>query len=101
MQNEKLRTYQGGSTTSAPSQEKATAESEQQPVTVSDTLLGTDPPLEKAHPGLQPALVFAAYPLAFIVIISCIAVYYMITQSNPTADEAYPNAPASVGSSQR
>lgn len=45
-----------------------------------DALLGRDPPIEKAHPGLQPALVFLSYPLALIVIISVVCVYFLFTQ---------------------
>ena len=59
-------------------------------VTVSDTLLGTDPPIEDAHPGLQPALVFASYPIALILLISIIAVYFLFIRSNPKGEIGEP-----------
>ena len=45
-----------------------------------DALLGRDPPIEKAHPGLQPALVFLSYPFALIVIISVVGIYFLFSQ---------------------
>lgn len=63
---------------------------------ISDALLGNDPPIEKAHPGLQPALVFLAYPLALIAAL-CIAVtYFLFSTSN---DQKGANAPAPTQSS--
>ncbi len=59
-------------------------------ITVQDTLLGTDPPLEKAHPGLQPALVFASYPIALIVLISIAALYFAFFRSKPSTMDARP-----------
>ncbi len=45
-----------------------------------DVLLGRDPPMEKAHPGLQPMLVFLSYPFAIIVILSVAGIYFLFTQ---------------------
>ena len=68
----------GGSTQEA---KPATAE----PVsnTLSDALMGTDPPIEKAHPGLQPALVFASYPIALVVLVAIVAIYFVMFRSSP------------------
>ncbi len=35
--------------------------------------------MEKAHPGLQPALVFLSYPFALIAIISIACMYFLFT----------------------
>ena len=59
-------------------------------ITMQDTLLGTDPPLEKAHPGLQPVLVFASYPIALIVLISIVALYFVFFRSKPSTMDARP-----------
>lgn len=45
-----------------------------------DALLGKDPPMEKAHPGLGPALVFLSYPIAIIVLITLVSLYFLSTQ---------------------
>ena len=47
-----------------------------------DALFGQDPPMEKAHPGLGPALVFLAYPLAIILLISLVSIYFLSTQKD-------------------
>ena len=47
-----------------------------------DALLGKDPPMEKAHPGLGPALVFLAYPLAIIVLSALVSLYFLTTQKD-------------------
>ncbi|HUP81688.1 MAG TPA: hypothetical protein VM260_24260 [Pirellula sp.] len=47
-----------------------------------DALTGNDPPMETAHPGLGPALVFLAYPLAIIFLITIVSVYFMSTQKD-------------------
>ena len=48
----------------------------------SDAILGNDPPIEKAHPGLQPALVFLAYPLALIAALGVAVTYFLFSASN-------------------
>ncbi len=48
-----------------------------------DALLGNDPPIEEAHPGLQPALVFLSYPFALIIIISVACLYFLFTLKDP------------------
>ncbi len=53
-----------------------------------DALLGRDPPIEKAHPGLQPALVFLSYPFALIVIISIVGIYFLFSQRDGRQGEA-------------
>ena len=55
-----------------------------------DAAVGADPPIENAHPGLQPALVFASYPLALIVLLSIAAVYFFFFRSNPGGGETSP-----------
>jgi len=55
-----------------------------------DAVIGNDPPIENAHPGLQPALVFASYPLALIVLISIIAIYFFFFRSSPSGSETPP-----------
>ena len=65
------------------------AEPSEHPFT--DALLGRDPPIEKAHPGLQPALVFLSYPFALIVIISVVGMYFLFTQRDgPQGDVTTP-----------
>lgn len=61
------------------------------PITLEDTLMGTDPPIEDAHPGLQPALVFASYPIALVVLISVVAIYFAFFRSAPEKYDASPN----------
>ncbi len=63
---------------------------------ISDALLGNDPPIEKAHPGLQPALVFLAYPLALIAALCIAVMYFLFSTSN---DQKGANAPAPTQSS--
>lgn len=53
-----------------------------------DALTGNDPPMEIAHPGLQPALVFLSYPLALIVIISVVGIYFLFSQRDGRQGEA-------------
>jgi hypothetical protein len=60
------------------------------PITVEDTLMGTDPPIEQAHPGLQPALVFASYPIVLIILISIVAIYFAFFRSAPSTIDARP-----------
>jgi hypothetical protein len=73
-----LGTFKADEATKTPSSET------QASVTLEDTLLGTDPPIEEAHPGLQPALVFASYPLALIVLVSIVAIYFAFFRSAPS-----------------
>ncbi len=68
----------------------ATSSTEQSPVTLSDTLRGTDPPIEAAHPGLQPALVFASYPIALIVMIAVLAGYFLFFRAAPMGKDSAP-----------
>ena len=49
---------------------------------ITDALLGKDPPMEIAHPGLGPALVFLAYPFAIIVMIILVSIYFLSTQKD-------------------
>lgn len=65
------------------------------PATVSDTLFGTDPPIEEEHPGLQPALVFASYPIALIILVSILGIYFVFFRSRPETEK---NIPAQVES---
>ncbi len=65
------------------------------PTPVADAFLGNDPPIEKAHPGLQPALVFLAYPLALIAAL-CVAVTYFLFSTSNAHKGA--NAPAATQS---
>lgn len=59
-------------------------------ITLEDTLMGTDPPIEKAHPGLQPALVFASYPIVLIVLISIVAMYFVFFRPKPSTMDVVP-----------
>ncbi len=59
---------------------------------ITDALLGKDPPIEDAHPGLQPALVFLSYPFALILIISVVGLYFLFTQKDGQQGKA--TAPA-------
>ena len=61
-----------------------------------DAAVGNDPPIENAHPGLQPALVFASYPLALIVLISIVAIYFFFLRSSPSGNETPPVNPEST-----
>jgi hypothetical protein len=72
----------------ATQEERPNAESTSS--TLTDALLGTDPPIEQEHPGLQPALVFASYPLMLIVVISIVAMYFVFFRSNPNQSNAPP-----------
>lgn len=58
--------------------------------TLTDTLLGTDPPIEEGHPGLQPALVFGSYPIALVVMILIVTLYFFFFRSNPSDSNASP-----------
>jgi len=49
---------------------------------IADVLLGNDPPMEKAYPGLAPALVFLAYPLAIIVMVAFVSLYFLSAQKD-------------------
>ena len=49
---------------------------------IKDALLGKDPPMEIAHPGLGPALVFLAYPLTIIVMFTLICLYFLATEKD-------------------
>ena len=53
-----------------------------------DALTGNDPPMEVAYPGLGPALVFLAYPLAIIFLISIVSIYFLSTQKNGRQGES-------------
>jgi hypothetical protein len=80
--------------TSNPNAQRATetanSSATMKAITMQDTLLGTDPPLEKAHPGLQPVLVFASYPIALIVLISIVALYFAFFRSKASTMDARP-----------
>jgi hypothetical protein len=58
--------------------------------TILDAAVGIDPPIEKAHPGLQPALVFASYPLVLILLVSTVAIYFYSFRSSPRGKETTP-----------
>jgi hypothetical protein len=49
--------------------------------------------MEDAHPGLQPALVFASYPLAVMLLVTIIAIYlfFFRAQSNEIRKPACPD----------
>jgi hypothetical protein len=68
---------------SKPTHEGKPVTVESTPSTVADAFLGTDPPIEQEHPGLQPALVFASYPLVLIVVISVVAMYFFFFRASP------------------
>ena len=55
-----------------------------------DAVVGTDPPIEKAHPGLQPALVFASYPLVLIVFVFIVACYFFFFRSDSKESVSLP-----------
>ena len=90
MLNEKPVTLNGRAEPVIPDSEKTMSASERATITVADTLLGTDPPIEKAHPGLQPALVFLSYPIVLIIIILIIAAYFMVSSPKPSKENLYP-----------
>ena len=96
MLNEKPVTKSGRLATVKNDSEKTTDASEQPPITVADTLLGTDPPIEEAHPGLQPALVFLSYPIVLIIIILIITSYFVFNRAKPSKENVYPIPPESV-----
>jgi len=98
MLNEKLVTKFGRPATVKNDSEKTIDSSEQPPITVADTLLGTDPPIEEAHPGLQPALVFLSYPIGLIVLILIITAYFVFNRAKPSEENIYPIPPESVNS---
>jgi len=56
--------------------------------TLEDFLMGTDPPIEKAHPGLQPALVFASYSIVLIVLITSLVAYFALFRSKSSTIDA-------------
>ena len=68
----------------------ATKEFSPSKITVEDTLMGTDPPIEEAHPGLQPALVFGTYPIVLIVLIAIAGGYFAFFRSNTSSNETRP-----------
>lgn len=98
MRNEKPVTVSGRLTTVTADSREAIEPSEQVPITVADTLFGTDPPIEKAHPGLQPALVFLSYPLVLIILVLIISAYFMFNRGKPNKENLYPIPPESVKS---
>ena len=57
---------------------------------LSDAILGNDPPIEEAHPGLQPALVFLAYPLGLIALLCLAMAFFFFGPKNERKSE---NAP--------
>jgi hypothetical protein len=65
---------------------------------VLDAVTGNDPPMEDAHPGLQPALVFASYPLAVIILVSIAAIYLFFFFGSDGKE--YENPPAQTETSQ-
>lgn len=67
--------------------------STERPITASDI----EPPIEKAHPGLQPALVFASYPLALLILVSVAAIYFFFFNSLPKGSEGTPTKIESAG----
>lgn len=73
-----------------PDDSQQASSPKQSSITVSDTLFGTDPPIEKAHPGLQPALVFASYPIMLIVLISVAALYFFFLPRHPNGSGTVP-----------
>jgi len=100
MLNEKPVTVDGRLATVTSDSKKTMDTSEQAPITVADTLLGTDPPIEEAHPGLQPALVFLSYPIVLIILIVIISAYFMFNREKPKKENLYPLPPESVSVSE-
>ncbi len=56
-----------------------------------DALTGQDPPIEKAHPGLQPSLVFMSYPIVLVISVIAILSWYWL--SAPNAKDKGPAEP--------
>ncbi len=73
-----------------PDHNQKTSSPKKLSITLSDTLLGTDPPIEKAHPGLQPVLVFASYPIMLVVLISVVALYLFLLPRHPNGTNMVP-----------
>jgi len=98
MPNEKPVTLSGRLETVKADSKGTTEASEKSPITVADTLFGTDPPIEKAHPGLQPALVFLSYPIVLIILVVIISAYFMLNREKPSKENLYPLPPESANS---
>ena len=82
--NPRIRTGSGSTA------EDGQANAESTSNTLTDALLGTDPPIEQGHPGLQPALVFGSYPIALIILILIAFLYIFFFRSNPSDSNASP-----------
>jgi len=95
MANEKPVSSNGRIATAANGSKEAVDASQQAPITVADTLLGTDPPIEKAHPGLQPALVFLSYPIVLVILVVIISAYFLMFRGTPSKENLYPLPPES------
>ena len=58
--------------------------------TFADAVMGTDPQIEAAHPGLQPALVFASYPLVLIVLVAIVGFYFAFLRPSASTRDVPP-----------
>jgi hypothetical protein len=69
--------------------------------TMTESLTGQDPPLEVAHPGLQPSLVFLSYPIGLVVIIMAFCAWYFLTMPSdaPAPRDGLPQQVAPDGTS--
>jgi hypothetical protein len=85
--NESSERVQGGTDSTIPPRADVPSN-----ITMEDTLMGTDPPIEDAHPGLQPALVFASYPIVLTILITIFAIYFALSRlTKQNSDDSLPN----------
>ena len=97
MLNENQRPNPGYGTNEGSLKEREAIATDSSTSPVLDAVIGNDPPMEDAHPGLQPALVFASYPLAVMVLVTIVAIYLFFFGINRTK---YENLPAQTETSQ-
>ena len=98
MLNQNQRPPPGYGTNEESLKEKEAIATDSSTSPVLDAVTGNDPPMEDAHPGLQPALVFASYPLAVIVLVSIAAIYFFFFSGSDGKE--YENSPAQTETSQ-
>jgi hypothetical protein len=96
MLNENQRPTPGYGTNEGAWKEKDAIATDLSKSPVLDAVTGNDPPMEDAHPGLQPALVFASYPLAVIVLVTIVVIYLFFSGFNRMK---YENLPAQTETS--
>lgn len=97
MRNENQKLDLGYGTNEGSLKERDAIATDSSTSPILDAVTGNDPPIEEAHPGLQPALVFASYPLAVIVLVSVAAIYFFFFRSNR---KEYENLPVQTETSQ-